>query len=117
MPNPIGTVSPTITGWNGVDFPIASTSVLFSFSSLGSFDDIFSWLLVRREWNVGGFLIHEKPQTVNPSNDAVLLFLNPSPQELIASNVGCKIEVLKQYKRLSVEYVEPRWELYCFTLD
>lgn len=59
----------------------------------------------------------KKALTVYPSNDAVLLFLSLSPQELIRDSAQCKIEVLKQYKRLPVSYDEPRWEAYLFTLD
>lgn len=115
MTTPLGTITPTITAWKEVAIPVGSTSLLITFATLqGNFEDVFSWVNVRRRWLYEGVNFYERTQKVYPYNDGLLHFLHPSPTAFIVSSTPCYFQMKKDYKRLSVPYEEPAWEAYIF---
>lgn len=101
---PLGTVHPTKDAWKSINLSSDFSGVVLAFQTFNGegFDRVFSWVLVRRVWNLAGSKLHEKPIKVYPSVDDYLLPLTYPISSMLLDSGGSDLEFLKRYRRLPV---------------
>ena len=111
--NPLGTLHPTKDEWRSLWLPADTPAIVLSFVTFNSepFDEVFSWIRLRRVWDYGGSKLHEPSRKVYPSTDDLLLKFDTPVSSLQLSSAAVAIEVKKYYRFFAWPYTEPDW--YC----
>ncbi len=87
---PLGTVHPTKDAWKSINLSSDFSGVVLAFQTFNGegFDRVFSWVLVRRVWNLAGSKLHDKPSRVFPSENDLLLPLACPIISMLMDSVG-----------------------------